>query len=268
MMEKEYPRVHLGKGSKDITNKRFGKLLALYRTENKIQPNGTTKSMWVCECDCGSTKPIMYSSLHAGYSVSCGKCKSKGEVPFSVLSIEGVTYGCEVEAGYGNHKHGQSTKRIFHIWCGMLYRCYNSNSKAYPYYGGKGIRVCDRWLNMSNFIQDNEHLCGDGLSIDRIDCDKGYCPENTRWIPLNKQTQNTSPKHWDTVKYKGVCWSKSKLRYRTNCYFKGKQTHLGFFDCPVEAALCYDDFVSKNKSFNWLNRDHFPEVMEKYSCQE
>lgn len=265
-LEESFPKMGLTKGSVDISDKVFGELTALYRTINHVQPSGTTKSRWVCKCSCGKIKVVQYYNLKSGATTSCGRCKSENSKVFKITDIKGVRYGYDNEDidTYGNTRHGQSKKRIFYIWLGMLTRCFNEDNKAFPYYGGRGITVCERWLNLKNFIEDNEGSCGEDLSLDRVDGEGNYCPENTRWIPLPQQSQNTAPKHWGKVKYKGVCWSLTKNKYRANCYLEGKQTHLGFFDNAVDAALEYDSFVTANKDIYWLNRDHFPEVMDKY----
>lgn len=262
-----FPEKPLGKKSIDITGNVYGKLTALYRTENFKQPNGTVKSMWLCSCECGNYKPVMYCNLKANNISSCGKCANNVKRVFRVADVEGVTYG--KREGMGNTKHGLSHHPLYTPWVGVIKRCYDKEFSGYKYYGGKGVSVCGRWLNLENFIEDNLPQYREGLTLDRVDTAGDYCPENTRWITLAEQSINTGPKHWGKVKYKGVCWSETKEAYRANLFYNGKQTHLGFFSCPIDAALKYDEVVEREKgSLAWLNRNFFSEVMEAFNLQE
>lgn len=262
-----FPEKPLAWNSVDITGKVYGKLTALYRTDNFTQPNGTTKSMWVCSCECGNYKPMMYCNLKANNVSSCGKCTNNDKAVFKITNVEGVCYG--KKEGIGNTKHGLSGHRLYQSWVGIINRCYDVDFKGYSYYGGKGIKVCDRWLNLDNFMEDNLPRYKEGLTLDRIDTFGNYCLENTRWITLGEQSINTGPKHWGKVKYKGVCWSDAKDSYRANLYYNSRQTHLGFFSCPIEAALRYDEVAEREKGeLAWLNRNSFPEVMEAYNSKK
>ena len=88
------------------------------------------------------------------------------------------------------YRHGMAGTRIYKIWVGLLSRCYNSKVRIYKYYGGRGIKVCDRWIKFENFYAD----MGDrpnGLQLDRIDNDKGYSPDNCRWVtPKENNSSN------------------------------------------------------------------------------
>ena len=108
----------------DLTGKRFGRLTVLYPTPNRYQG----KVIWVCKCDCGTTKNIIGANLMNGSTVSCG-CKSKQVLRES------------------REKHGKSNTRIYNIYICMKERCYNPNSPSYKNYGGRGIEVCEEWAN-------------------------------------------------------------------------------------------------------------------------
>lgn len=92
---------------------------------------------------------------------------------------------------FNGYKHGLSEHRLYTIYHSMLQRCYNSNAERYEYYGGKGIKICDEWLdnfiNFYNWAMSNGY--DEGLSIDREDSDKDYCPDNCRWLTLSENTK-------------------------------------------------------------------------------
>jgi len=98
-----------------------------------------------------------------------------------------------------NTKHGMNNTRIYRIWHGMRTRCNNKNDKGYRYYGGRGITVCDEWqgfvgfyewVKTSNYKEGLDRPKQDRMSIERIDVNKGYCPDNCTWIPLKEQFKN------------------------------------------------------------------------------
>ena len=148
----------------DLTGKRFGKLTVIRR-------EGTNKrglATWLCQCDCGNTKTVCGRELVVGDTKSCG-CSRRT-----------------------TRTHGMSKTRLYRIWSGMKVRCLNQNSHAYEYYGGKGITVCEEWVN--DFERFRKWAVGHGysdeLTIERIDLGKGYSPDNCKWITQAEQTQN------------------------------------------------------------------------------
>lgn len=153
-----------GKGIKDLTGKRFGRLTVLERMED-----GDRRAKWLCKCDCGRIKIVASTNLIQGNTVSCG-----------CLNRENQT------------THGKSKTRLYRIYNNMKNRCYNSNVKAFPDYGGRGIKVCDEWLadfmNFYNWAMTNGY--DDTKSIDRIDNDGSYEPSNCRWVGLKAQQNN------------------------------------------------------------------------------
>lgn len=161
---------------KDLTGQRFGRLTVLRR-------GGTTKNRtaaWICKCDCGNERSICGASLRRGHSKSCGCLRDE------IVSNTQAT-------------HRKTKTKLYNVWTHMIQRCYNSKHTAYKRYGGRGITVCDEWR--SSFLSFQEWAMSTGYdenaafhqcTIDRIDNDKGYSPDNCRWADAATQNRNKS----------------------------------------------------------------------------
>jgi hypothetical protein len=167
----------------NLVGKRFGKLLVI----KYIETNNDGKSIWSCLCDCGNIKNIVGTSLTRRIGTkSCG-C---------------LYYGYN----NSNFEHGYSSTKIYRTWNDMIQRCNNINNKDYMDYGGRGIIVCRRWLKFENFLKD----VGDppkGLSLDRINNNKGYNPNNWRWTTHKINSRNRRDNHLISYKNSTRCIS-------------------------------------------------------------
>ena len=146
-----------------------------------------------------------------------------------------------------NTSHGMSRHRIYPTWVNMINRCNNPLHKFYSYYGGRGIKVCERWLKVENFIEDMYPSFKEGLSIDRINTNDNYCKENCRWSSKSTQTQNTRKiRISNTSGYRGVSFDKEKNKFRVSIRVNGKSKNLGRYKTDIEAAYAYDEYITKN----------------------
>ena len=154
---------------KDLTGQRFGRLVVIEKAGRYVSPHGKTATIWLCQCDCGNTKEAITSELTAGRVKSCG-CY-------------------QIEARF---THKLTNHKLYWVYQGMKDRCYRPNNKHYSDYGGRGITVCDEWIedfvNFYNWAINNGYQ--EGLTIDRIDVDGNYEPSNCRWVTTKEQQFN------------------------------------------------------------------------------
>lgn len=169
----------------NLTGNRYGRLIVL--KENGKTNHGDLR--WLCKCDCGNIKTITGTKLKSGWTKSCG-CLQKEIARKHML------------------KHGLSDSRLYSIWENMKERCYRPSNNRYYRYGARGIKVCKEWLDFEKFAEwANKNGYKDGLSIERVDIDGNYEPNNCCWIPLKEQTQNRENTVWIYYQGKRFCMS-------------------------------------------------------------
>jgi hypothetical protein len=142
-------------------------------------------------CTCGNHVVLPIGRIRNGNTKSCG-CLAR-----EVTSNRSTTHGHK-----NRSKYGENGSNLYFVWIGVKQRCLNKNHKAYHRYGGRGIRICDRWRHsFQNFLADMGATYKPTLTLDRIDNNKDYCPDNCRWATSKEQSNNMSSNH--IVEFRG-----------------------------------------------------------------
>lgn len=240
---------------KDMEGRRFGRLTV-------IKSVGYIKSheCFLCKCDCGNETTVNYHKLISGHTKSCGSNLHKIKVdlsgkrfgrlvlirPLSINGSNGAIWECKCDCGNvvnisghnimatgikscGCLKRERSDNKVFDtrlhsIWNNMKDRCKNHNNPNYKHYGGRGISICDEWKDFRTFKDWAEsHGYTDELTIERIDVNGNYCPQNCRWATVKEQAQNK--RNTLLYLYKGKVVTLSELAEITNQTYDNLHYH-------------------------------------------
>lgn len=170
----------LHKNTKDLTGQKFNRLTVIgfagYFKESANSAPSKTAAYWFAECKCNKTVMVKASLLLAGKTQSCGCFASESRAEFCRRT---------------KRKHGQGATKLYYVWTGLRTRCNNPRNMFFKHYGGRGITYTKEWESFETF-RDWALASGyeEGLSIERIDVDGNYCPENCMWIPCGDQQKN------------------------------------------------------------------------------
>lgn len=217
----------------DITGQKFNYLTVIKR--NGVDSSGTVK--WLCKCDCGKIVTVVGSHLRSGHTKACG---------------------CRLAKGL----HHISHTNLYHKYHYIKRRCYNNNDSHYKYYGGKGIKMCDEWLKDVTLFYEWSVNNGykEHLTIDRIDPNKDYSPENCRYVDRGIQARNKLKQDIKcSSKYVGVSYWSANKGFVFSVMYENSRFTSKTFDDEDSAAKARDLYIIKKGWSNeyQLNFPHF-----------
>lgn len=216
----------------DLTGQVFGRL-TVTRRASSIKYKSSTAPTWLCHCTCGGQIVTRGDRLKYGTTSSCGCLYSN-----SPLRLK-----------HGESK-GRSKTREYVTWQAIVQRCGNPNNHAYSYYGGRGISICDRWKSSyENFLDDMGRMPGEGYSIERVDVNGDYSPDNCKWATMKEQSRNKRVGSRNRSGVTGVSPYKNN-RWVARITNDRKLIHIGIFDTLEAASKARKEAENKY----WFNK--------------
>lgn len=199
----------------EIEGKKFGRLLAIKEIKSGSRKK---KAIWLCKCDCGKETEVSKSQLLSGRTKSCGCLRKESTSKM-------------------RKRHGLSKSRLYNIWLRMKQCCYNKSSHKFKIYGGRGIKICEEWKNsFENFYKWSiPSGYKQNLTIDRIDVNGNYFPENCRWILSNEQNWNRRNTVYITINNEKMNLKQAEEKFGINHKKIYDRLQKGW--CPERAIL-------------------------------
>ena len=206
--------------TQDLSGRQYGRLTVLSFSER----DSRGKDKWLCQCQCGAEKVVRGDHLKSGRSQSCG-CLSREKAVETARTT-----------GKKNTKHGGTDTKLYSHWHKMKDRCLNPNHIAYKSYGGRGIAICQSWANSFEDFRSWALANGykPGLTLDRINNDKGYEPNNCRWSTSKEQARNRRT----SIVVEGRClaeWARTAV-VSPSCFYKRLKKGWGIHDALTTPA--------------------------------
>ena len=216
---------------KDMTPRLIGETFRKY--PNEISRQKATYGLFECQY-CGKEFECITNSVNTGHTKSCGCQRGKG------------------------FKHGLESNRFYSTWNGVIQRCNNPNSSGYYKYGARGITVCEEWLDVKNFVAWAEatHPNISGVSLDRIDNDGAYSPENCRWADKTTQAINQSISKNNTTGFVGISYKIRDGVWVASISVNNTRKHIGSFLTIEEAVLARDNYIIQNNLPHKLSTEY------------
>ena len=220
------PKGSINRNLTDLAGKVFGAFEVLYEAARRKN----NARVWMCRCKCGTEMEVYQTNL--------------------IIRPNGMCRNCMFESRQKSEMH----KSLRTVYEGMIGRCYSdSDPDRYAYYGGRGIKVCDRWLEESgkgfqNFWED----MGDrpeGATLDRIDPNGDYCKENCQWVNKTEQSFNRRKGSNNTSGRTGVYWDRRLEKWYARIAKEGQHFNLGFFDSFEDAVKAREEAELKHYGY-------------------